>query len=77
MYVYRVVRQKMFVPELGLYGTFGLLALRMHAGRTELLCLVQDVSVDRALVAELAARCTAGQLDPCHLHDVIEDALAF
>ena len=76
MFVYRVVRQKLFHPELGLYCTFGLLALHVCAGQGKLLYFVQDVSVDRALVADLAARCTAEQLEPCQLHDVIEDALA-
>lgn len=76
MYVYRVVRQKLFKPELGLYCTFGLLALCVHAGRAAPLRLVQDVSADRTVVAELAAQCTAEQLEPCHLHDVIDDVLA-
>ena len=31
----------------------------------------------RALVEELAIRCTVNQLEPCHMEDVIEDALAF
>lgn len=77
MFVYRVVRQKLFRPEPGLYCTYGLLALRVRAGQGKPLCFVQDVSVDRTLVADLAARCTAEQLEPCQLHDVIEDALAF
>ena len=53
-------------------GLTAALKVRGHA-----LQLVPDVSVNRALVEELAIRCTVNQLEPCHMEDVIEDALAF
>ena len=37
--------------------------------------IISDVSWDRAFVVALARRCTAAQLDPCHLLDVVEDAI--
>ena len=66
VYTYRVVCQKLSAPELGPYITYGILAARD-------LC---DVSLDRAFVEALARRCTAAQLDPCHLLDVVEDAIS-
>lgn len=39
-------------------------------------CVISDVSVDPVRVLRLAARCTACQLDPSQLMDVVEDLLA-
>lgn len=64
-------------PETGPYATFGILALRLEAGQWQKVCLIADVSTSRSFAADLADRCTAGQLDPRQLNDVIEDALAF
>ena len=75
VYIYRAVRQELSTPETGPYTTFGILALRLEAGQK--VCLTADVSTSRSFAADLADRCTAGQLDPRQLNDVIEDALAF
>ena len=75
MYIYRAVRQELSTPETGPYATFGILALRLEAGQWQKVCLAADVSTSRRFAADL--RCTAGQLDPRQLNDVIEDALAF
>ncbi len=77
MFLYRSIRQKMCTPELGCYITFGLLTLQLLSGRCRKVCLVPDVSTSEAFVRTLAAQCTAAQLDPRHLEDVIDDALAF
>ena len=72
VYTYRVVCQKLSAPELGPYTTYGILAARDLRGCQQ---VISDVSLDRALVEALARRCTAAQLDPCHLLDVVEDAI--
>lgn len=77
MYIYRAVRQELSTPETGPYATFGILALRLEAGQWQKVCLIADVSTSRSFAADLADSCTAGQLDPRQLNDVIEDALAF
>ena len=77
MNVSRAVRQKLSTPETGPYTTFGILALRLEAGQCQKVCLAADVSTSRRFAADLADRCTAGQLDPRQPNDVIEDALAF
>ena len=77
VYIYRAVRQELSTPETGPYTTFGILALRLEAGQRQKVCLIADVSTSRSFAADLADRCTAGQLDPRQLNDVIEDALAF
>lgn len=74
MYTYRVVCQKLSAPELGPYTTYGILAARDLCGCQQVVQFISDVSLDRALVEALARRCTAAQLDPCHLLDVVEDA---
>ena len=72
VYTYRVVCQKLSAPELGPYG---ILAARDLRGCQQVVQFISDVSLDRALVEALARRCTAAQLDPCHLLDVVEDAI--
>ena len=75
VYTYRVVCQKLSAPELGPYTTYGILAARDLCGCQQVVRFISDVSLDRALVEALARRCTAAQLDPCHLLDVVEDAI--
>ncbi len=75
VYTYRVVCQKLSAPELGPYITYGILAARDLCGCQQVVQFISDVSLDRAFVEALAHRCTAAQLDPCHLLDVVEDAI--
>lgn len=75
MYTYRVVCQKLSAPELGPYTTYGILVARDLRGCQQVVQFISDVSLDRAFVEALAHRCTAAQLDPCHLLDVVEDAI--
>ena len=75
VYTYRVVCQKLSAPELGPYITYGILAARDLCGCQQVVQFISDVSLDRAFVEALARRCTAAQLDPCHLLDVVEDAI--
>ncbi len=39
-------------------------------------CSIPDIFLDKARAEALAARCNAGALDPIHLPDVVQDALA-
>lgn len=75
MYLYRAVRQELFHPDLGVYRSFGLSVLYIALGRGRRVAFLPDVSPDGAFAAALAARCTAAQLEPCHLRDAVEDAL--
>ena len=75
MYIYRVIRQELAAPELGRYITYGIAALLVLAGQQRQVRFVADISPDRAAVQQLAARCNAGQLEPCQLLDVVEDSL--
>lgn len=75
VYTYRVVCQKLSAPELGPYITYGILAARDIRGCQQVVQFISDVSLDRAFVEALARRRTAAQLDPCHLLDVVEDAI--
>lgn len=74
MILYFPVRQHLFEPNIGCYTTYGILAVRVLShGQSS--CFVSDVSVSFAKVAALTLRCTAGQLDPAQLEDVVEDFL--
>lgn len=77
MFLYHCIRQNISTAELGSYTTYSISAFFLDAGRCRRVRFVPDVSTDGTLVRSLAARCTAGQLDPCHLDDVIDDTLAF
>ena len=75
MYRYISVSEELSSPYLGRYRSFGIAAQREAAGHWQEVCKVSDVSTDPVFVENLAARCTAGQLEPVHLMDIIEDAL--
>ena len=77
VFLYRCIPYRISLPDAGVCLTYGLAALQRTDAGWQTLQLVPDVSVNRALVEELAIRCTVNQLEPCHMEDVIEDALAF
>jgi len=70
-FTYVPVRECLISPKLGHYSSFGMEVLE----KGTLSFKVSDISTDESLVTVLAQRCTAGQLDPIHLFDVIEDML--
>ena len=82
MFVYRCVMERQTCPEIGWYQSFGLAvycSLAVYCtrpGSQVLLTALFDISLDRAFVERLAEDCTRFQLDPVHLMDVAEDALA-
>ena len=75
VYTYRV-SVKSSPRELGPTLPYGILAARDLRGCQQVVQFISDVSLDRALVEALARRCTAAQLEPCHLLDVVEDAIS-
>lgn len=75
MYYYHCVKEERHLPEVGRYTTFGITALSHTKGRWRKLFYVADVSLDHSMVQELARKCTVLQLSPCHLMDVVEDAI--
>lgn len=68
MFRYVVVQEDLFSPEIGHYHSFGICAINERGERA---AFVSDVSTNRNVAAEIASRCTAGQLDPKHLSDVV------
>lgn len=75
MYYYRCIQEEGSLPDIGSYTTFGIMALRCTNGRWQRLVFISDVSLDCRMVQDLASRCTQYQLHPCHLLDVVEDAI--
>ena len=73
---YHCVMERLYHPACGAYTSFGIAACSTSHGRHRNLRFISDVSVDPVLVLRLAARCTACQLDPSQLMDVVEDLLA-
>lgn len=75
MYYYRCIREEGSLPDIGSYTTFGIMALKYANGRWQKLAFISDVSLDCRMVQDLASLCTQYQLHPCHLLDVVEDAI--
>ena len=64
------------IPRVVRIQSFGIAAYSTSHGRHRKLRFISDVSVEPVRVLRLAARCTACQLDPSQLMDVVEDLLA-
>ena len=75
MIQYIPVEQFLYSPDNGRYCSYGIAAVSLTALHCEIVLFVSDISGDRSFVADLAQRCTHGQLDPIHVQDVIEDSL--
>ena len=73
---YHCVMERLYHPACGAYTSFGIAAYAASHGRHQKLRFISDVSVDPVRVLRLAARCTACQLEPSQLMDVVEDLLA-
>ena len=69
--IYIPVKESLYSQELGRYFSFGIEVQEQGPQRLK----VSDISTNESFVAELARRCTSGQLDPIHLYDVVEDSL--
>ena len=74
-YRYASVREKRRTSEIGTYVTYGLRAYERVGKKWREVAYVSDVCVDAATVRRLARSCTQGNLDPCHLFDIVEDFL--
>lgn len=72
---YRVYKAPSSPNDCGVCDTFGLRCYTVSSGTAILVCEVEDVSPDLTLVEALAAKCTAEQLEPEHLWDVVCDTL--
>lgn len=74
-YRYRPVKQLLSDPDLGGYTTYGIhVFIHTPSGRVQS-TLLHDISCDPNFVDTLAEACTRLQLDPCHLLNVVLDAL--
>ncbi len=74
-YRYASVREKRRSSELGTYVTYGLRAYERVGRKWREAAYISDICVDAVAVRRLARSCTQGNLDPCHLFDVVEDFL--
>lgn len=77
MYGYRLCLHRISGREgCPLRIAYGLELWQYSCKGEQLLQTIKDLSPDRTAVLLLAMRCTAWQLHPLHLADVIEDFLA-
>ena len=72
MILYLPYEENMYTDECGAYITFGIVVYDENGHE---ITSVADVSVNRAFVTSLCDTFTKQQVDPIHLHDVIEDTL--
>ena len=75
MYQYLPIEEQLFSADLGDYHSFGIVAFKICGGKRQQEAFASDVSTDRDFVEELAERCTAAQLDPIHLKDIVLDSI--
>ena len=71
---YRYFLQETWQPAR-MRCSYGLLGQQRQSGCWTTLAVISPFSDDRAAVERLARLCTAQQLDPVHLFDVIHDFL--
>ena len=72
---YEVVKQRLYSADLGVYDTYGIIALEHNGAEWRECAFVSDVSVDPALAKRIAYDCTRYKLSPIHLFDVVCDYL--
>ena len=75
MLEYRIVQEELVSPYMGTYQTYGIAAFERTGETLVQRAFVSDVSTDEQFAATLAERCTAAQLDPRQLEDVVRDEL--
>ena len=75
-YVYRAIKEQLCTPELGVYITFGIEAVAKTKQGPARCAWISDVGLEGERVGALAERCTRYALEPVHLLNVVEDALA-
>lgn len=76
MFLYLVIKETLFHPDIGSYISYGLRAIFLSGGICQEITKISDISTDSVTVALLAQQCTREQLYPVHLMDVIEDFLS-
>lgn len=72
MYQYKVIETNSSASHIPSYG---IQAAEEKDGICTYAALIPDISCSRDFVEALAQQCTAGQLSPVHLLDVVLDAL--
>lgn len=73
MYQYKVIETNSTASRTPSYG---IQAAEEQDGICTYLALIPDISCSKEFVEALARRCTAGQLSPIQLLDVVLDALS-
>ena len=71
-YRYVPVRETLHSDELGTYVTYSLSVRTIE----EEIAFVSDITTDYEEIERLADLCTAKELDPIHLEEVVQDFLA-
>ena len=58
------------------YTTYGILADKLEGNDWKPVAFVADVTCNKEFAIELSNKCTAGQLDPIHIYDVVTDFIS-
>ena len=72
MFRYLPIEEQITTPELCTYHTYGI-CVKDEAGNT--VTVLSDISCDKQMVTDLAARCTRGELVPEQLIDVVLNSI--
>lgn len=72
-YDYRVTER--LNPEFGI-TTYGIAVWQRHGSQWTRLDSIEDISINKASIVQLAERCQRLQLDAVHLKDVVLDHIS-
>lgn len=75
-YLYSVVEEQLYHPEIGSYRSFGIQYERYDKTGRKQLAVISDISTNKRFVVSLAERLNVYQLFPIHLRVYIDDILA-
>ena len=76
MFLYFLTENTYTSTFSGHYRAYDISVFRLFEYRLRFLFCVSDVSTDEKLASLIVSRCNRLQLDPVHLHDVIEDSFS-
>ncbi len=75
MYRYLLTEKRMCTDDNISYTAFGIRVLSTDTPQECEMLNISDISCDASKISRLAELCNELQLDPIHLHDVIDDIL--
>ena len=75
MYVYFLKKEQLYHRDIGRYIGYGIGVYRKCNGKEYFIRYIPDVFTERKSAEKMVRNCTALQLEPIHLEEIIEEFL--